>query len=140
MKKLFSAIGFSAGLTICAMAQGKPTVTPPEHAENRKEEARKYFEEALSKMPAEVAVKVQAAREAAKAAKADVEEMVSKGKSKEEIESMIAEKRAAARQNLDKALEDLDKVPEQAKESVAKAREKMAKRLADRQEREGKPE
>ncbi len=131
MKPMHLLAGTALIVASAAFAQGKPDL--PVDVEAKKAEALAFFEEALAKMPADVAEKVAAAREKAAAAKDDIASMDSKGKTKEEIEAMIAEKKAAAMGNLQKALDALDAVPEQAKESVAKAREKIESRLQERQ-------
>jgi DNA polymerase III sliding clamp (beta) subunit (PCNA family) len=86
----------------------------------------------MSHLPAGVAEKIAAAREAAKAAKADVDAMKSQGKTPEEIQAMITEKKAAALLNLQKALDALNGLPDGAKERVTKAKDVVSKRLEER--------
>jgi hypothetical protein len=114
-----------------AFAQGKP-VDPSAHDSTGKAIASAKFAEALKHMPADVAAKIAAARDAAKAAKADLDDMKAKGKTPEEIQAAIAEKKAAALMNLQKALDALNDLPDGAKERTTKAKEVVSKRLEDR--------
>jgi hypothetical protein len=124
--------GFSMVLATGAFAQGKPADVPAPHDSTGKATSAAKYAEAMSHLPAGVAEKIAAARDAAKAAKADVDAMKAQGKTREEIEKMIAERRAAALLNLQKALDALNSLPEGAKERVTKAKEVVSKRLDER--------
>jgi hypothetical protein len=58
--------------------------------------------------------------------------MKAQGKTPEEIQAAIAEKKAAALMNLQKALDALNDLPDGAKERTTKAKEVVSKRLEDR--------
>jgi hypothetical protein len=132
MKSLISAFGLSLALASGVLAEGKPTDTPAPHDSTGKAISSAKYAEAMSHLPAGVAEKIAAAREAAKAAKADVDAMKSQGKTPEEIQAMITEKKAAALLNLQKALDALNGLPDGAKERVTKAKEVITKRLDER--------
>lgn len=132
MNPLFSALGLCLALTFGVYAQGKPVDAPvPKDSTGKATSSAKYAE-AMTHLPAGVAEKIAAAREAAKAAKADVDAMKSQGKTPEEIQAMITEKKAAALLNLQKALDALNGLPDGAKERVTKAKDVVSKRLEDR--------
>jgi hypothetical protein len=132
MKALLSALGISMVLASGVLAQGKPTDIPsPKDSTGKAISAAKYSE-AMARLPEGVAEKIAAARDAAKAAKADVDAMKSQGKTAEEVQTMIAEKKAAALLNLQKAIDALNDLPDGAKERATKAKEVVSKRLADR--------
>lgn len=132
MNPFLSALGLCLALTFGVYGQGKPADVPmPKDSTGKAISAAKYAE-AMSHLPAGVAEKIAAARDAAKAAKADVDAMKSQGKTPEEIQAMIAEKRAAALLNLQKALDALNSLPDGAKERVTKAKEVISKRLEER--------
>lgn len=76
--------------------------------------------------------KIAAAREAARAARADIEALKAAGKTPEEIKAMLAEHRAAALLNLQKALDALDGLPDGTKDRVTKAIDVVSKRLEER--------
>lgn len=134
MKTLFATLGLSLALASGALAQGKPTDIPAPGGSDSTGKAisSAKYAEAMKNLPEGVADKIAAARDAAKAAKADVDAMKASGKTPEEIQAMIAEKRAAALANLQKALDALNGLPDGAKERVGKAKENVSKRLADR--------
>ncbi|HKP94163.1 MAG TPA: hypothetical protein VJ385_00260 [Fibrobacteria bacterium] len=115
-----------------AFAEGKPADVPAPHDSTGKAISAAKYAEAMSHLPAGVAEKIAAARDAAKAAKADVDAMKAQGKTPEEIQAMIAEKRTAALLNLQKALDALNGLPDGAKEHVTKAKEVVSKRLEER--------
>ena len=132
MKALISALGISMALASGVLAQGKPTDIPaPKDSTGKAISATKYAE-AMARLPDGVAEKIAAARDAAKAAKADVDAMKSQGKTAEEVQAMIAEKKAAALLNLQKAIDALNDLPDGAKERATKAKEVVSKRLEDR--------
>jgi hypothetical protein len=132
MKALISALGLSLALASGALAQGKPAEVSAPHDSTGKAISSAKYADAMSHLPAGVAEKIAAARDAAKAAKADVDAMKSQGKTPEEIEAMITEKKAAALANLQKALDALNGLPDGAKERVTKAKDVVSKRLDDR--------
>ncbi|MEO6097832.1 MAG: hypothetical protein ABIW76_20120 [Fibrobacteria bacterium] len=132
MKNLISALGLSLALASGVLAQGKPTNPGAPHDSTGKAISATKYADAMSHLPAGVAEKIAAAREAAKAAKADVDAMKSQGKTPEEIQAMITEKKAAALLNLQKALDALDGLPDGAKDRVTKAKDVVTKRLDDR--------
>lgn len=132
MKTLISALGITLALASGVFAQGKPTDIPaPKDSTGKAISATKYSE-AMARLPEGVADKIAAARDAAKAAKADVDAMKSQGKTAEEVQAMIAEKKAAALLNLQKAIDALNDLPDGAKERATKAKEVVSKRLEDR--------
>jgi len=131
MKALLATLALGMTLVTGAFAQGKP-VDPAAHDSTGKAISSVKFAEALKHMPADVAAKIEAAREAAKAAKADLDDMKAKGKTPEEIQAAIAGKKAAAQLNLQKALDALNDLPDGAKERTTKAKEVVSKRLEDR--------
>ncbi|MDB5102487.1 MAG: hypothetical protein JWP91_176 [Fibrobacteres bacterium] len=131
MKALLSALCFGLVLGSSAYAQGKP-VDPASHDSTGKAISATKYSDAMGRLPAGVAEKIAAAREAAKAAKADIDAMKSQGKTPEEIQAMITEKKAAALANLEKALDALNSLPDGAKERATKAKDVVAKRLEDR--------
>lgn len=132
MKTTISALGISLALASGAFADGKPADIPASQDSTGKATSTAKYAEAMSHLPAGVAEKIAAARDAAKAAKADVDAMKAQGKTPEEIQTMIAEKKAAALMNLQKALDALSGLPDGAKERVTKAQDVISKRLEDR--------
>lgn len=132
MKALISALGISMALASGAFAQGKPTDIPAPKDSTGKAISSTKYSEAMARLPEGVADKIAAARDAAKAAKADVDAMKSQGKTAEEVQAMIAEKKAAALLNLQKAIDALNDLPDGAKERATKAKEVVSKRLEDR--------
>lgn len=131
MNTLITALGLGLALASGAFAQGKPADPGAPDSTGKAISAAKYAE-AMSRLPEGVAEKIAAARDAAKAAKADVDAMKSQGKTKEEIETMIAEKKTAALMNLQKALDALNSLPDGAKERVTQAKDVISKRLEER--------
>jgi hypothetical protein len=132
MKSLISTLGLGLALATGAFAQGKPSVSPAPSDSARKAAFDARFAEVMSRLPEGVAEKIAAARNAAKAAKDDVDAMKAQGKTPEEVKAMIAEKKAAALLNLQKALDALNSLPDGAMERVAKAREGISTRLEER--------
>jgi hypothetical protein len=132
MNPFFSALGFCLALAFGVYAQGKPVDVPAAKDSTGKAISAAKYAEAMTHLPAGVAEKIAAARDAAKAAKADVDAMKSQGKTPEEIQAMITEKKAAALLNLQKALDALNSLPDGAKERVTKAKDVVSKRLEDR--------
>lgn len=131
MKALLATLALGMTLASGAFAQGKP-VDPAAHDSTGKAISSAKYAEAMKHLPAGVADKIAAAREAAKAAKADVDAMKASGKTPEEIQAMIAEKKAAAQLNLQKAIDALNDLPDGAKDRTTKAKEVVSKRLEDR--------
>ncbi len=131
MKSLIATLALGTALASAAFAQGKPA-DPTAHDSTGKAISAAKYAEAMKHLPAGVADKIAAARDAAKAAKADVDAMKASGKTPEEIQAMIAEKKAAAQMNLQKALDALNDLPDGAKERTTKAKEVVSKRLEDR--------
>lgn len=131
MKSLIATLALGAALASAAFAQGKPA-DPAAHDSTGKAISSAKYAEAMKHLPAGVADKIAAARDAAKAAKADVDAMQAAGKTPEEIQAMIAEKKAAAQMNLQKAIDALNELPDGAKERTTKAKEVVSKRLEDR--------
>ena len=131
MKTLFATLALGMTLASAAFAQGKP-VDPAAHDSTGKAVSSVKYAEAMKHLPAGVAEKISAAREAAKAAKADVDAMKASGKTPEEIKAMIAEKKAAAQMNLQKAIDALNDLPDGAKDRTTKAKEVVSQRLEDR--------
>jgi hypothetical protein len=132
LKTLLGILALNLSLATGAMAAG-PILEPASvkdsvgaHLSSEK------FAEIMKSLPVEVAEKIAAAREAANNAKADLESLKELGKTPEEIKAMIAEKKAAALDNLQKALDALDGLPVEAKERVQKAKENIAKRIEER--------
>lgn len=132
MKALISALGISMALASGVLAQGKPTDIPAPKDSTGKATSSAKYSEAMARLPEGVAEKIAAARDAAKAAKADVDAMKAQGKTAEEVQAMIAEKKAAALLNLQKALDALNDLPDGAKDRVTKAKDVVSKRLDDR--------
>ncbi len=132
MKTLLATFGLSLALASGALAQGKPDDPAAGRDSTGKTISSTKYSEAMARLPEGVAEKIAAARDAAKAAKADVDAMKSQGKTPEEIQAMVAEKRAAALLNLQKALDALNSLPDGAKERVAKAKENISKRIEER--------
>ena len=132
MKALLATLTFGLVLVSGAFAQGKPTDPGVPHDSTGKATSGAKYADAMSKLPAGVADKIAAARDAAKAAKADVDAMKAQGKTPEEIQAAIAEKKAAALMNLQKALDALNDLPDGAKERATKAKEVVSKRLEER--------
>ena len=118
MKSLITAFGISMALASGVLAEGKPTDTPVPHDSTGKAISSAKYAEAMGHLPAGVAEKIAAAREAAKAAKADVDAMKSQGKTPEEIKAMITEKKAAALLILQKSLDALNGLPDGAMDRV----------------------
>ncbi len=132
MKSLLCTLGMTLALVSGAMAQeGKPTIPVPNDSTGKVTSTTRYAD-AMKNLPAGVADKIAAARDAAKSAKADVDAMKSQGKTPEEVQAMITEKRAAASLNLQKALDALSGLPDGAKDRVSKAKDAVTKRLAER--------
>ena len=131
MKGLLTTLALGLTFASGAFAQGKPT-DPAAHDSTGKAISGAKYAEAMKNLPAGVADKIAAARSAAKAAKAQVDAMHASGKTPEEIEAMIAEKRIAAQMNLQKALDALNGLPDGAKERTTKAKEVVSKRLGER--------
>ena len=132
MKALISALGVTMALASGVLAQGKPADLPAPKDSTGKAISSAKYSEAMAKLPEGVAEKIAAARDAAKAAKADVDAMKAQGKTPEEVQAMIAEKKAAALLNLQKAIDALNDLPDGAKERATKAKEVVSKRLEDR--------
>lgn len=132
MKSLLSTLGLGLALASGAFAQGKPDDPASGRDSTGRTISSAKYAEAMKNLPEGVADKIAAARDAAKAAKADVDAMKAQGKTPEEVQAMIAEKRAAALANLQKALDALNDLPDGAKERVGKAKEKIAKRIEER--------
>lgn len=132
MKTLLATFGLTLALASGAMAQAKPIEIPVPRDTTGGLLSPEKFAEILARLPDGLAEKLTAARDAARAAKADLDAMRADGKTPEEIEALIAEKRAAALANLEKALEVLNTLPEGAKERVSKAKENIAKRIEER--------
>lgn len=132
MKALLATLGLSLALASGALAQGKPDDPSGGKDSTGKAISSAKYAEAMKNLPAGVADKIAAARDAAKAAKADVDAMKAQGKTPEEIQAMIAEKRAAALANLQKALDALNDLPDGAKDRVSKAKEHVSKRIEER--------
>lgn len=131
MKQFIYGIGMTLALAAGTMAQGnKPVIVP--HDSVAHAAVAVHFAEVLKNLPEGVAEKIIAAREAAKAAKADVDAMRAQGKTPAEVEAMINEKKTAALLNLQKALDALNSLPDGAKERVTKAKEVITKRLEER--------
>jgi len=131
MKALLATLALGMTLASGAFAQGKP-VDPAAHDSTGKAISSVKYAEAMKHLPAGVADKIAAARDAAKAAKADLEKMKAQGKTPEEIQAAVAEKKAAAMLNLQKAIDALNDLPDGAKERTTKAKEVVSKRLEDR--------
>ncbi len=133
MKTLICTLGMTLALVSGVMAQdGKPTTTTVPRDSAGKATSATHYADAMKNLPAGVAEKIAAARDAAKAAKADVDAMKSQGKNPEEIQAMITEKKAAALLNLQKALDALNGLPDGAKDRVTKAKDVVSKRLDER--------
>ncbi len=133
MKKLIYGFGITLALASGSMAQvGKPTTLPVRNDSAAKAMVAEHFAEVLKNLPEGVAEKIIAARDASKAAKADIDAMKANGKTPAEVEAMINEKRTAALLNLQKALDVLNGLPDGAKERVTKAKEVISKRLEER--------
>ena len=132
MKALLATLALGMTLASGAFAQTKPTDPAAAHDSTGKATSSAKYAEAMKHLPAGVADKIAAAREAAKAAKADVDAMKASGKTPEEIQAMIAEKKAAAQLNLQKAIDALNDLPDGAKDRTTKAKEVVSKRLEDR--------
>lgn len=131
MNSLITTLGISLALASGVLAQGKPAVIPAQDSTGKAISSEKYAN-AMKNLPEGVAEKIAAARDAAKAAKADVDAMKLSGKTPEEVQAMIAEKKTAALANLQKAIDALNGLPDGAKERVTKAKEVTTKRLEDR--------
>jgi hypothetical protein len=131
MKALLATLTLGMTLVSGAFAQTKP-VDPAAHDSTGKAISSTKYAEAMKHLPAGVADKIAAARDAAKAAKADVDAMKASGKTPEEIQAAIAEKKAAAQLNLQKAIDALNDLPDGAMERTTKAKEVVSKRLEDR--------
>jgi hypothetical protein len=114
MKALLATLALGMTLVSGAFAQTKPTDPSAAHDSTGK------------------ANKIAAARDAAKAAKADLDKMKAEGKTPEEIQAAIADKKAAALLNLQKALDALNDLPDGAKDRTTKAKEVVSKRLEER--------
>ena len=132
MKALISALGITMALSSGVFAQGKPTDIPAPKDSTGKAISSAKYSEAMARLPEGVAEKIAAARDAAKAAKADVDAMKAQGKTPEEVQAMIAEKKAAALLNLQKAIDALNDLPDGAKDRTTKAKEVVSQRLEDR--------
>lgn len=132
MKSLLATLTLGMTLASGAFAQGKPTDPAAGHDSTGKATSATKYSDAMKRLPEGVADKIAAARDAAKAAKADVDAMKDAGKTPEEIKAMIAEKKAAALMNLQKAIDALNDLPDGAKERTTKAKEVVSKRLEDR--------
>lgn len=132
MKTLLATLALGMTFATGAFAQTKPVDPTAGHDSTGKATSGAKYAEAMSHLPAGVADKIAAARDAAKAAKADVDAMKSQGKTPDEIQAMIAEKKAAALANLQKAIDALNDLPDGAKERTTKAKEVVSKRLEDR--------
>jgi hypothetical protein len=109
-----------------------PAAIAPQDSTGKAAVSAANYAEALNHLPPGVAEKIATAREAAKAAKADLEALKAQGKTPEEIQALIAEKKASALLNLEKALEALNGLPDGAKERVTKAKDVVSKRLDQR--------
>lgn len=137
MKSLLATLAFGMSLASGAYAQtlaeGKPVDPGAPHDTTGSAVSSAKFAEAMAHMPPEVADKVAAAREAAKAAKADIDKLKKQGKTPEEVQAAIAEKKAAAQVKLQNALNALNDLPESAKERTTKAKEVVSKRLEERE-------
>jgi hypothetical protein len=131
MKALLATLTLGMTLVSGAFAQTKP-VDPAAHDSTGKAISATKYADAMKHLPAGVADKIAAARDAAKAAKADLDDMKAKGKTPEEIQAAIAEKKAAAQLNLQKAIDALNDLPDGAMERTTKAKEVVSKRLEDR--------
>jgi Skp family chaperone for outer membrane proteins len=129
MKALFATLALGAALATGAFAQTSPAAG---HDSTGRAISGAKYAEAMKRLPDGVADKIAAAREAAKAAKADLDKMKAQGKTPEEIQAAIAERKAAAMLNLQKALDALNNLPDGAKERTTKAKEVVSKRLEDR--------
>ncbi len=136
MKTLNTILGLSLALVTGALAQTKPTdpgtTTTPPVIDTGRANATTRVSDAMKNLPAGVADKIAAARDAAKAAKDAVDAMKASGKTPEEILAMITEKKATALLNLQKALDALNSLPDAAKERVTKAKDIVTKRLDER--------
>lgn len=132
MKALLSTLALGLAFATGAYAQGKPTDPAAGHDSTGHAISATKYADAMKKLPDGVAEKIAAARDAAKSAKADVDAMKADGKTPEEIQAAIAEKKAAAQMNLEKALVALNDLPDGAKERTTKAKEVVSKRLEDR--------
>jgi hypothetical protein len=132
MKTLISTLALGLSLATGAFAQGKPADPAAGHDSTGHAISSTKYAEAMKRLPAGVADKIAAARDAAKAAKDEVDAMKAQGKTPEEIQAAIAEKKAAALMNLQKALDALNDLPDGAKERTTKAKEVVSKRLEDR--------
>jgi hypothetical protein len=133
---LLATFGITLALASGAMAQVKTAPTLPDKPilldSAAKAELSAKFAELLANLPDGLADKLAAARDAARAAKADLDAMRAQGKTPEEIKALIEKHRAEALANLEKALEVLNTLPEDAKERVNKAKENIAKRIEER--------
>lgn len=132
MKALIATLGLGLALASGTFAQGKPEDPAAGRDSTGKATSSAKYADAMKNLPAGVADKIAAARDAAKAAKADVDAMKAQGKTPEEVQAMIAEKKAAAQMNLQKAIDALNDLPDGAKERTTKAKEVVSKRLEDR--------
>ncbi len=131
MKALLTTLTLGMALATGVFAQGKPS-TPPAADSMGKATSSTKVADAMKNLPAGVADKIAAAKAAAKAAKADIDAMKASGKTPEEIQATITEKKAAAILNLQKAIDALNGLPDVAKEKVTKAKEVVTKRLDER--------
>lgn len=132
MKAFIATLGLGMALASGTFAQGKPEDPSAGKDSTGKAISATKYAEAMARLPEGVADKIAAARDAAKAAKADVDAMKAQGKTPEEVQAMIAEKKAAAQLNLQKALDALNDLPDGAKERTTKAKEVVSKRLEER--------
>ncbi len=134
MRALITALGLGLAMVSSALAQAKPAApaAPAPRDSVAKSTSSTHYSDALKSLPAGVAEKIAAARDAAKAAKADVDAMKAKGKTPADIEAMIAEKKASALLNLQKALDALNDLPDVSKQRVTTAEANISKRLDER--------
>ncbi len=139
MNRLIVALSLSLSLAVGVWAQGKPvTPAPPVQDSVGKSKSASHYADAMKNLPPGVAEKISIARDAAKAAKDNIDAMKAQGKTAAEVQAMITEKRAAALLNLQNVLDALNGLPASVKERVTHAKDVTAKRLQER-EAEAKP-
>ena len=79
MKALIATLGLGMALASGAFAQGKPETPTAGHDSSGKATSSAKYADAMARLPEGVADKIAAARDAAKAAKADVDAMKAQG-------------------------------------------------------------
>jgi DNA anti-recombination protein RmuC len=128
MKKIMAILAALCIMVTFGWSQGDNAQNPDEPTVMK----RAGLEELMENMPADIKAQVQNAFKKAEAAEKQIQEMKDEGKSDEEIEAALEQKRVQARERLQEAIDNLDKISEDAKGELKQVSEQIQKRLEER--------